>query len=63
MKLVFYGPGQTAPVFAGDRSGVWLVGYDGGVKAYAPDAADLERFLDLIDGMPMRQAEIAFDSC
>lgn len=36
-----------------------LIGKDGGLKATSLQASDLNRFLDLIDGMPMRRAEAA----
>lgn len=36
-----------------------LIGKDGGVKARSADPGDLDRFFDLIDGMPMRRQEMA----
>ena len=36
-----------------------LIGKDGGAKAHSSSPRDLQRFLDLIDGMPMRRAEAA----
>lgn len=38
-----------------------LIGKDGGVKRRAPTADALPGFLDAIDGMPMRRAEMARD--
>ena len=36
-----------------------LIGKDGGTKTQSSTPRDLQRFLDLIDGMPMRRAEAA----
>lgn len=41
------------------RSGLHLVGYDGGVKDYSSDGALLGRLDLVIDQMPMRQRELA----
>ena len=37
--------------------GVWLLGYDGGVKDFSSDSAVLLRLFSLIDSMPMSQNE------
>ena len=39
-----------------------LIGKDGGVKERADDLAALDAFLDAIDAMPMRRAEMARDA-
>ena len=36
-----------------------LIGKDGGLKARSADPDDLDRFFELIDGMPMRRQEMA----
>jgi len=36
-----------------------LIGKDGGIKSRATTADDLDSFIELIDGMPMRQREAA----
>lgn len=50
-KQLSLGVGETRPVFI-------LIGKDGGEKARSHGAIDLEKWLALIDAMPMRRAEI-----
>ena len=38
-------------------TGVWLIGYDGEVKAYSKSFELLEQIADLIDVMPIRKIE------
>ena len=40
------------------RKGIWLIGYDGGVKAYSEDLSLLDQLHDLIDAMPVRRNEM-----
>jgi hypothetical protein len=53
----------AAPDFVRQKDGIWLVGYDGGVKAHAKTADALAEMFELIDQMPMRQAEKPFEAC
>lgn len=50
-KQLSIGVGETRPVFI-------LIGKDGGEKARCHGTLDLEKWFVLIDGMPMRRAEI-----
>lgn len=40
------------------KTGLWLIGYDGGIKAHSPDAALLSQLHDIIDAMPIRRREM-----
>ena len=40
------------------RRGIWLIGYDGGDKAYSRDLALLNQLYEIIDEMPVRQSEM-----
>ena len=40
------------------RTGIWLIGYDGGDKAYSNDLSLLDQLYEIIDEMPIRQNEI-----
>jgi hypothetical protein len=40
------------------KEGIWLIGYDGGIKDYSVDGSLLHRLFSVIDGMPMRRAEM-----
>lgn len=42
-----------------DRFGVWLIGKDGGLKLQSEKSLRPQQFFDLIDTMPMRQAEMS----
>mgnify|MGYP003336740476 CR=1 FL=1 len=42
------------PTFIKNKTGFWIVGYDGLVKDYSKDSTILTRIFDLIDSMPMR---------
>ena len=39
------------------KTGLWLIGYDSGIKAYSADASLLTRLHDIIDDMPIRRRE------
>jgi hypothetical protein len=41
------------------KKGVWLIGYDGGGKAYSRDLSLLTQLYDIIDKMPIRLNEMA----
>ena len=40
------------------RRGIWLIGYDGGDKAYSKDLSLLDQLYEIIDEMPIRQNEM-----
>ena len=40
------------------KTGFWLVGYDGGIKAFGEKTVFLHTICSIIDSMPMRQHEI-----
>ena len=40
------------------RTGIWLIGYDGGNKAYSNDLSLLDQLYEIIDEMPIRKNEI-----
>ena len=42
------------PTFIKNKTGFWIVGYDGLVKDYSKDSTILTRIFDLIESMPMR---------
>ena len=50
---------QKLPLEMQRRAGLWLVGYDGTIKDYSPDAELLARLFSTIDEMPMRKQEMA----
>jgi hypothetical protein len=53
----FYSDGwEDFPLEA--KEGIWLIGYDGGIKDYSVDGSLLHRLFSVIDGMPMRRAEM-----
>ena len=41
------------------NTGLWLIGYDGHIKAYSPDEKILNQIHDLIDSMPLRKLEMS----
>jgi hypothetical protein len=40
------------------KKGIWLIGYDGGDKAYSRDLSLLNKLYDIIDRMPIRKNEM-----
>ena len=44
------------------QTGLWLLGYDGSIKDFSEDGQLLTRLFQTIDGMPMRQGEMASGS-
>ena len=40
------------------KKGIWLIGYDGGDKAYSKDPSLLNKLYDIVDKMPIRQNEM-----
>ena len=52
-------PTYKTPSFITNKFGVWLIGYDGGVKYFTSIAEfNFNDIFKLIDGMPMRQNEM-----
>ena len=49
---------KTLPVEMQQRLGIWLVGYDGAVKAFSADDSLLSEVLTYIDGMYIRKQEL-----
>ena len=41
-----------------DKTGIWLIGYDGNIKGYSEDNTLLLNLHDLIDSMPIRKEEM-----
>ena len=41
-----------------NKTGIWLIGYDGNIKAYTENNALLLNLHDLIDNMPIRKEEM-----
>ena len=41
-----------------DKTGIWLIGYDGNIKGYTEDNTLLLNLHDLIDSMPIRKEEM-----
>ena len=40
------------------KKGIWLIGYDGGNKAYSRDLSLLNKLYDIVDKMPIRRNEM-----
>ena len=40
------------------KKGIWLIGYDGGDKAYSRDLSLLNKLYNIVDKMPIRQNEM-----
>ena len=40
------------------QKGIWLIGYDGGDKAYSEDLSLLNKLYDIVDKMPIRKNEM-----
>ncbi len=41
-----------------DKTGIWLIGYDGNIKGYTEDNTLLSNLYNLIDNMPIRKKEM-----
>ena len=41
-----------------DKTGIWLIGYDGNIKGYSEDDTLLLNLYNLIDSMPFRKEEM-----
>ncbi|MAH88461.1 MAG: hypothetical protein CMJ06_00175 [Pelagibacterales bacterium] len=41
-----------------NKSGIWLIGYDGNIKGYTEDNTLLSNLHNLIDNMPIRKEEL-----
>lgn len=52
---------EDAPVLMRQKTGLFLIGYDGGIKAHSADDSLLSSLHGIIDGMPIRQSEMAED--
>ena len=46
------------PIRYEGRTGIWLIGYDGGDKAYSNNLSLLGQLYEIIDEMPIRQNEM-----
>ena len=46
------------PNYYENKKGIWLIGYDGYIKAYTKDASLLSKLHNLIDNMPIRKEEL-----
>ena len=44
--------------FFKDKTGIWLIGYDGNIKEYSEDNTLLSNLHKLIDNMPIRKDEM-----
>ena len=51
------------PKFIKGKKGIWLIGYDGGIKDFSSDDKILLRLFKVIDSMPMRKEEMISDKC
>ncbi|MGC6529488.1 MAG: hypothetical protein ACON4G_00550 [Candidatus Puniceispirillaceae bacterium] len=52
---------DDAPAVMRQKSGLFLIGHDGGIKAHSQDDNLLSSLHSIIDGMPIRQSEMAQD--
>ena len=63
LKLLHFRTGKPVvtqlPKAMRSQAGLWLLGYDGSVKDFSEDGQLLNRLFQTIDGMPMRQDEVA----
>ena len=63
LKLLHFRTGKPVvtqlPKAMRSQTGLWLLGYDGSVKDFSEDGQLLNRLFQTIDGMPMRQDEVA----
>ena len=41
------------------KYGIWLIGYDGGVKLFSKEISILKNIFSTIDSMPMRKNEMS----
>ena len=48
----------TIPDRYKNKYGLWLIGYDGGVKLYSNDTSLLKEIHNIIDTMPIRKSEM-----
>ena len=51
------------PKYIKNKKGIWLIGYDGGIKDFSPDDEILLRLFEVIDSMPIRKQEMESDKC
>ena len=49
---------QMLPTSVQSQTGMWLIGYDGNIKAYSEDGQLLTKLFEIIDKMPMRKGEM-----
>ena len=50
---------QQLPKSVQYQTGMWLIGYDGNIKAYSEDNQLLTKLFETIDKMPMRKSEMS----
>ena len=53
---------QQLPTSVQSQTGMWLIGYDGNIKAYSGDSQLLTKLFEIIDKMPMRKGEMKLGS-
>ena len=46
------------PNYYENKKGIWLIGYDGYIKAYTKNGSLLSKLHNLIDNMPIRKEEL-----
>ena len=46
------------PNYYENKKGIWLIGYDGYIKAYTKNGSLLSKLHNLIDNMPIREEEL-----
>ena len=66
LKLIHFQIGKSEttqlPKTMHSQKGLWLLGYDSLIKDFSEDGQLLSRLFQTIDGMPMRQDEMASES-
>lgn len=58
MKIIKDNYDIKTPDYFQNKTGIWLIGYDGYIKAYAEGNSLLSNVHNLIDNMPIRKEEI-----
>ena len=49
---------KKSRIYFKDKTGIWLIGYDGNIKGYTQDNTLLLNLHNLIDNMPIRKEEM-----
>ena len=50
------------PIRYANKTGIWLIGYDGNDKAYSSDFSLLDQVHSIIDSMPIRKNEMLYEN-